>query len=232
MSAPAMSHRRGPRRALTEEEILDAALSLLDDGGANAVSIRGIAAKVGVAPNAVYTYFPDKAAVIKALVERLLGELDHDLLATLGRPWRQRIEVLALDLRAHLLDHPGAVSLMMGGHLDGPHALVLNEWLLELLSDAGLDPTEAARAAYLLFVYVFGSIALEVADHHEPGPLPPEAERIATRRTIFSATPAEDFPRTAAAAATIAGFISTEQYVRGLRWTLDGIAARVTAERN
>ena len=226
MSAPAM-RRRGPRRALTEEEILDAALSLLDAGGANAVSIRGIAAKVGVAPNAVYTYFPDKAAVIKALVERLLGELDHDLAATLGRPWRERIEALALDLRTHLLHHPGAVGLMMAGHLDGFDALVLNEWLLELLSDAGLDPTEAARAAYLLFVYVIGSIALEVADHHEPGPLPPEAERIAARRIAFSATPAEPFPRTAAAAATIAGFISTEQYVRGLRWTLDGIAARV-----
>ncbi len=73
MSAPAQPRRRGRRRALTEDEILDAALGLLDDGGVNAASIRGIAAKVGVAPNAVYTYFPDKAAVIKGLVERLLG---------------------------------------------------------------------------------------------------------------------------------------------------------------
>src|SRR3954465_6587968 len=70
MSAPAMRRRPGPRRALSEDEILDAALSLLDDGGADAATLRGIAAKVGVAPNAVYTYFPDKAAVVKALVER------------------------------------------------------------------------------------------------------------------------------------------------------------------
>ncbi|MEA3215617.1 MAG: TetR/AcrR family transcriptional regulator, tetracycline repressor protein, partial [Acidimicrobiia bacterium] len=48
--------RPGPRRTLTEDEILDAALGLLDDGGANAASVRGIAARVGVAPNAVYTY--------------------------------------------------------------------------------------------------------------------------------------------------------------------------------
>ena len=66
--------------------------------------------------------------------------------------------------------------------MDGPHALALNERLLELLADAGLDPTDAARAAYLLIVYVFGSIALEVADSHQPGPLPPEPERIATRQ--------------------------------------------------
>jgi AcrR family transcriptional regulator len=228
-SAPVGRRRPGPRRALTEDEILDAALSLLDRGGPSAASIRGIAAKVGVAPNAVYTYFPDKAAVIKALIERLLSELDHDARATRGQPWRGQVETLALDLRAHLLAHPAAVHLMMGGHLEGLHALALNEWLLELLADAGLDPTEAAREAYLIVVYVFGCLALEVADQHEPGPLPPEAERIATRRIAFSATPADDFPRTAAAADTIAGYISTEQYVRGLRWVLDGIAARAAA---
>ena len=96
-SEPAKRRRPGPRRALTEDEILDAALSLLDGGGPSAAPIRGIAAKVGVAPNAVYTYFPDKAAVIKALIERLLGELDHDVHATRGRPWRKRVETLAVD---------------------------------------------------------------------------------------------------------------------------------------
>ncbi len=224
MSAPAVPRRRGPRRALTEDEILDAALGLLDDGGPGAASVRGIAARVGVAPNAVYTYFPDKAAVIRALVERLLGEVDHDVFADRSRPWRERVEALALDLRAHLSTHPGAVSLMIGGPMDGPHALALNERLLELLADAGLDSAEAARASYLLIVYVFGSIALEVADQHAPGPLPPEADRIAARHSALSATSADHFPRSSAAAETMAGYISTEQYLWGLRRVLDGIA--------
>jgi AcrR family transcriptional regulator len=225
-SAPARRRRPGPRRALTEDEILDAALTLLDDGGANAASIRGIAAKVGVAPNAVYTYFPDKAAVIKALVERLLGEVDHDVFADQSRPWRERVEALALDLRAHLSAHPGAVGLMVGGPMNGPHALALNERLLELFSDSGLDPTAAARATYLLIVYVFGSIALEVADQHAPGPLPPEPDRMASRERAFASTPADHFPRSAAAAATMAGYISTAQYLWGLRRLLDGITAQ------
>jgi AcrR family transcriptional regulator len=224
-SVPARRRRPGPRRALTEDEILDAALALLDDGGANAASIRGIAAKVGVAPNAVYTYFPDKAAVVKALVERLLGEVDHDVFADRSRPWRDRVEALALDLRAHLSAHPGAVSLMVGGPMNGPHALALNERLLELFADSGLDPTAAARATYLLIVYVFGSIALEVADQHAPGPLPPESDRMATRERAFSATSADHFPRSAAAASTMAGYISTGQYLWGLRRVLDGITA-------
>ncbi len=191
--------------------------------------MRGIAARVGVAPNAVYTYFPDKAAVVKALVERLLGEVDHDVFADRAQSWRLRVQALALELRRRLSAHPGAVPLMIGGPMDGPHALALNERLLELLADAGLDSTNAARAAYLLSVYVFGSIALEVAAHHQPGPLPPEPERIATRHHAFAATPPDRYPRTAAAADTLAGYISTEQYVWGLQRVLDGITTNTTA---
>src|SRR5688500_12386165 len=139
MSVSGMRGRRGPRRALTEDKILDAALTLLDDGGPDAASVRGIAARVGVAPNAVYTYFPDKAAVLKALVERLLGKVDHGVFADREQPWRQRVESLALELRALLAAHPGRVTLLIGGPMDGPHALALNERLLELLGDAGLD---------------------------------------------------------------------------------------------
>jgi hypothetical protein len=168
--------------------------------------------------------------VVNALVERLLGEVDHGVFADRAQPWRLRVESLALELRARLTAHPGAVPLMIGGPMDGPQALALNERLLELLADAGLDPTEAARAAYLLIVYVFGSIALEVAAHHRPGPLPPEPERVATRHRAFAETPANRYPRTAAAAATLAGYISTQQYIWGLRRVLDGITTNATTD--
>ncbi|WIX75150.1 TetR/AcrR family transcriptional regulator [Amycolatopsis carbonis] len=230
MSESGRRRPRGPRRALTEDEILDAALSLLDHGPDTA-SVRAIAARVGVAPNAIYTYFPDKAAVVDALVERLLGEVDHDVFADRAQPWRERVEALALELRAKLSAHPGAVSLMVGSRMDGPIAQALTERLLQLLADAGLDATDAAQASYLLFVYIFGSLVLEVADVQHKVPLPAESERIATRRLAFSARPPEHFPHSAAAAATMAGYISTEQYLWGLRRILDGLTTRVATGR-
>jgi TetR/AcrR family tetracycline transcriptional repressor len=225
------ARRPGPRRALTEDEILDAALDLLDEGGPAAASVRGIAARVGVAPNAVYTYFPDKAAVVEAIVERLLGEVDHDVFADRSQPWRLRVEAVALELRQRLSAHPGAVPLMLGGPMTGPRALALTERLLELLADTGLDPTDAARAAHLLFVYVFGSIALEVADLHRPGPLPPEAERVAARHRTFAAAPVEHLPRTVAAAPTLASHISTDQYLWGLHRLLEGVTEHAAARQ-
>jgi AcrR family transcriptional regulator len=216
--------RPGAGRTLTEDEILDATLALLDEGGVAAASVRGIAARVGVAPNAVYTYFPDKAAVLSALVERLLGLVDQEALADRSTPWRDRVETVALNLRAQLMAHPGAVSVLIGGPMDGLNALGIGERLLELLADAGLEPTEAAMASYLLITYVFGSMALEVAELAEPGPPPPEPERVAARAAVYGAIPAAAYPRTAAAADTLAGYISTEQYRWGLRRVLDGIA--------
>ena len=225
---PTRPGRPGRPRALSEDEILDAALELLDEGGTAAASVRGIAARVGVAPNAVYTYFPDKAAIQAAIVERLLGSVDHGFFTESEHSWRQRVEALAQEVRLRLSAHPGAIPLLIGGPMDGPHALALNERLLEVLTQAGLNATNAARAAHLLTAYVVGSIALEVADVDHPGPLPPEEERVATRQRALTASPTQ-FPRTAAAAPTIAGYVATDQYLWGLRRLLDGITTRTAA---
>ena len=190
------------------------------------MSVRGIAARVGVAPNAVYTYFPDKAAVISALIERLLGEVNHEVFADRTQPWRTRVESLALELRERLTAHPGAVPLMFNGPMNGPHALGLSERLLELLGDAGLQPADAARASYLLTVYLFGSIAFAVADQDHAGTLEPEDAPGAARSRVSAKTSTQSYPRTAAAAPTRASYISTEQYLWGLRRLLDGITPR------
>ena len=162
------SRRRGPRRAFSEDEVLDAAQQLLDKGGADAASVRGIAKKLGVAPNTIYTYFPDKAAILEALVERLLGSVDHGVFADDSRPWRERVEGVALELREHLAAHPGAVGLIVGDPLSGPNAFALNERTKQLFADAGLDAADAARATHVLGVYILGALAIEIA-HPENG---------------------------------------------------------------
>jgi AcrR family transcriptional regulator len=216
--------RPGPRRTLSQQAFLDAAMALLADRGADGVSIRGIATRVGVAPNAVYTYFPNKAAVLKALIEQLLGRVNHDRFVDPTQPWRTRIRALALELRAELLAQPGAVQLLLRAPLNGANALAVGETLLDIFADAGLAPEDAARASYLLSVHVLGSIAMEVAGLDHAAPLAPETDRIAARAATFAAVPADRYPRAAAVTVTMAGYISTEQFVWGLERLLDGVA--------
>jgi TetR/AcrR family tetracycline transcriptional repressor len=152
--------RRGPRRTLSEQVILDAALALLAELGADRITIRGIAARVGIAPNAVYTYFPDKAAVLQGLAEQLLGRVDGHRYTDPALPWRDRVHGFADALRAELLARPGSVHLLLGSRLDGPNATAASATMLATLTDAGLDPDAAARAVHLLNVHILGSVAL------------------------------------------------------------------------
>ncbi|HXV93670.1 MAG TPA: TetR/AcrR family transcriptional regulator, partial [Pseudonocardia sp.] len=128
--------RPGPRRSLSEEQLLDAALRLLDAKGVEGLSVRGLAAEVGVAPNAVYTYFPDKAAVLAGVVERVLGRVAVGAFADSGPSWRERVVALAEAVRAELLAHPGAVPLLFSVPLTGPNALAVGETLLAVLAGA------------------------------------------------------------------------------------------------
>jgi AcrR family transcriptional regulator len=200
-------------------------MALLRERGAEGVSVRGIAGRLGVVPTAVYTYFPNRAAVLGALVDRVLGQVRVPPENGMVGNWRAQVTAMACALRAQLLAEPGVVALMAGVPLRGPHALALGEALLDVLADGGLDATAAARASYALQVYVLGAVALDVAEDPGPGPLRPEAERVAERRAALTGLAADPFPRTAAAVDTIAGYVTEEQFRWGLDRFLDGLTA-------
>jgi TetR/AcrR family transcriptional regulator, tetracycline repressor protein len=214
------------RRQFDEEQVLDLALGLLDEGGPVALSVRSLAAALGVRPNAVYTYVADKAALEAAVAERVLGQADLGLLDGPPARWRSRLERFSLSVRTVLLDHPGAVPLLMSMPLNGPVALAIGEGILGAFRDAGLSTRDATRATYAVIVHVLGSVALDVAETDGTRPLPPEAERIAERAAAFAAVPSEAFPLTAAARTTMATWVGEEQFLWGLRALLDGAAGR------
>ena len=149
------------RKAVTEIEIIDVTRQLLDAGGSGAVSIKRIAAALDVVPNAVYRYFPDRDAVLNALVERILGEIDHAAVDAGGPTWRRRLEVLAGEIRRALARQPALVSLMLTMPLDGPNAGAICDRILDLLAEAGLKDDHAQRAAHLLKAYLLGALALD-----------------------------------------------------------------------
>ncbi|WP_431898376.1 TetR/AcrR family transcriptional regulator [Nonomuraea sp. bgisy101] len=201
--------KRGPQRSVNTETVLDAALELLDAG---ALTMRALAARLGLTPGALYTYFPDRAAIVTALADRLLGQADLDLLEHGSGSPAERIVAFALNLREVLMRHPAAVPAILGAAFNGPVALRVGESLLGALPDP--------RAAYTVMVYVLGSIALEAAETGSP--VAPEAERIAARRAAFAVDPAA-FPRTHAAADAIAAYVSTEQFRWGLERVLSAL---------
>lgn len=213
-------------RRFDRDQVIEAALRLLDEGGPAALSVRAVAGALGVLPNALYTYVPDRAALEAALVERVLSEADVALLDGPARSWRTRVERFAVAVRAVLLAHPGAVGLLMTVPLQGPVATTVGEKLLAAFEDAGLGRADGARASYAVMVHTLGSVTLDVAETDGRAPLAPEADRIAARLAAFGALDADTAPRSAAARATMAAWVGEEQFRWGLRALLDGATRR------
>ncbi|MGW4738173.1 TetR/AcrR family transcriptional regulator [Nocardia xishanensis] len=215
---------RPARRSFTEAQAVDTALLLLDEGGAAAVSIRAVAGRLGVNPNAVYTYVASRADLERAVIERVLGSAPLTVLADPAIEWRSAIVEFAVELRRRVLEHPAVAGLMMIAPMDGPAARDVGEALLACLARGGLSPDRRARAAYAVMVQVIGAIAMEVAEADGRPPLPPESVRIAQRRAALAEIPAERWPHTHESRDVMAEWISAEQFAWSLRALLDGLS--------
>jgi AcrR family transcriptional regulator len=130
-------------------ELLAAANEVLDRTGDPAsVTIRGIAAAVGVAPNAVYLHFADRAALLVALVEdRFAAFGDHIRAATAGAG-DDPVERLRVGHAAYVsfaMEHPGHYRLLFGGDDAGAGALEHGLDAFELLVAGCRDVVASGR---------------------------------------------------------------------------------------
>lgn len=250
MEVAATPARPGPRRSLSLDKVVGAALELLDEDGRTTPSLRRVAARLGVRPNTLYTYVPDGLALERAIVDHLLAAADPGRLAhaergetggrgetgQIGEPrahsapadWRRKIEDYASALRTVLLRRPAAVPLFFTAPMDGPHALEVGESLLALLTAAGAEPEVASRATYSVIVHVLGSVALTVADL--PDPPATEQDAVELRRRQLARLDAEVWPLTAATSDVAATWNTSEQFRWGLARLLEGLVTAKAAQ--
>ena len=201
----------GPRRSISQADIVGAAFEILEQKGFAAVSVRGVAAALGLTPTAMYTYFPSKNALLRAMVEQVLATLDLAAASDPAVDWRRRVHALAADLRARLAEHTGAMVLVTSGPLDGPHALGLTETLIAGFTSERMPLADAARAAHAVRAYVLGAAALDAAERAGA------ASDGADRASAELWTDATAYPLTEAAAA----LADAGDPDAGFRWGLD-----------
>lgn len=147
---------------LTQEGILRTALELVDSGGLASLSIRQLAAGLGVTPMAIYRHYPNKAAIERDLVDLVVGDFavtSHDEKNLDG--WL--LETF-LRMRTGLCRHPGIISLLERGLYTGPNALAVMEEVLARLRDSGKEAGEATGLFYTLIAFTIGSVVLGNAE--------------------------------------------------------------------
>src|SRR5215216_3483786 len=126
-----------PRGSLSREEIIKEALALLDEHGPGALSMRRLADRLGVAPNALYYRVRGKADLIDGLIDQVYADLDLD--PDLTGDWTQQLTTLSQAIRAQLLAHPAVVPYALQQPGLGPHSLRLGEAIYNVLRPAGFS---------------------------------------------------------------------------------------------
>lgn len=153
--------RRGPRGDLRRQTILAAADALVDrHGGLDGVSLRAVAGVLGVAANALYTYFPSRAALVHDLADARLGRLRVDELVppSIGARGCAHCALTGLFRRAAALyATPGTLALLKAQPVLGPESFRLSETVMLLCADADVAPRDAHD---LIMGWFYGSASL------------------------------------------------------------------------
>jgi TetR/AcrR family transcriptional regulator, tetracycline repressor protein len=144
--------RNGP--LLTRDQIVLAALDLVDHDGLDALSMRKLATRLGVDPMSIYHHVRGKDTLLRALVEHVFDGMEQP---ARDGDWRQRVRSWATAYRAIADKHPNLVLRIVSD----PAAIAvaaarINDTLYAALEASGMSPDAVAPSAGVLVDFVHG----------------------------------------------------------------------------
>ena len=120
--------------AINRSDVLAAAREILCRHSLADLSMRRLAAELGVSPNALYWHYPDKQTLLAALGDDILSPVAAP---PAGLPWDDRLESLARDMRATLTAVPDSAELVSSSWSSGLSSMTVLDHLTEAASAAG-----------------------------------------------------------------------------------------------
>jgi AcrR family transcriptional regulator len=155
VNQPSPSRSRG-RPSLPVARMLAAAVELLDERGAEALSMRSLAQRLESGTATLYRHFSNRSELVSAVIDYILGEVDFDAQVVAGLTWQRACTSHAQHMFDALSRHGNVASLLIDYTPMGPNALVNRELCLSVLLDNGFPPAVAAHAYATLARYVVG----------------------------------------------------------------------------
>ncbi|WP_051712712.1 TetR/AcrR family transcriptional regulator [Spirillospora albida] len=148
------------RRPLTRSLIVSTTIAIIERDGAKALSMRKIAAELGVGVMSLYNHVPNKDALLEAVAEEVLAGLD----AAGTDPaldWRHNARAMVAAFRAAARRHPRSMHLVLTGRAGRVFGRRPMERALTLFGAAGFDPETSVRALRALIAYMMGAQMME-----------------------------------------------------------------------
>jgi AcrR family transcriptional regulator len=197
---------RAPWGTLARDDIIEAAVEIVGAGGYEEMTIRGLAAQLGVAPMSLYRHIRDKDDLLDEVVDRLLAKAWRPSAAE--GDWQEWVIEAAAKLRVFLVSQPAALHVYLRHPVVSPAAVERMDAMMDVLRRTGAGDETARRAYGALHTYTIGFAALEAS----------RARSAPGTRNVSGL------------AQQLAAYTTTEQFMTGLRYLLEGIGRHVTPD--
>lgn len=214
--------KRVPRNTLSRPMIVEAALELIDTAGLEAVTMPNVARHLGVGTMSLYRHVGDKGDLIDAVAERVMAQIgvpdgaDDD--------WEGRVVGYLRALRETATAHPALGRILADHGLTVGPVFVQLETVHGILLRAGFAPTDAVRAFYSLFTYVFGFVMWELPRVHQQ----PADAYVSSWNSAIDALNSSDYPHLHALRSDLISAASADQFEYGLSLLVESLRTRAT----
>lgn len=189
--------------------MLRAAVALVDDRGVEALSMRTLAAELGVEAMSLYNHVPSKDALLDGIVETVLDEVHVN---AADATWQETLRELALRHRAAAQRHPRVMLLYSSRTVTTPAWRRAVEDTFAALQRAGFTPDEAVAAYRTFWGFVVGYVHTELRNAESPG-----------LEAYLAALPEDEYPATHAHATALAEADREAEFRRGFELVLDAL---------
>lgn len=178
-------HGRGPKPKLSHRQVVDAGIAVADREGLEQVSMRKVAAALGVGAMSLYTYVPGRSELVELMLDAAYAE--H------GRPdpatgWRIRIELLIRETWVLYRRHPWILDYNQARLPLGPNVLDVEECLYAAIADAGFAGADNVAVANFIRWQLLGAGRSMIGDEREASHTGVSAEAYWDARSSFWAT--------------------------------------------
>ena len=208
---------------LTHELIVETALRMLGEHGAQGLTARRLGLGLGADASAVYRYFNGMDDLVLAIADELMSRaVEH------WRPtgdWRADLRGLGLRIHAAYLAHPQAAVLTANRVSGRPHEVAADEAILATLRTAGFGDRAAVR---IYHVFIDQSLAFAALDAASIA-MPEQARRVDEEvwRATYARLPEQTYPHIAASAGMLVERMNQSAYPDALELLLVAAAAEL-----
>ncbi|NUS43062.1 MAG: TetR family transcriptional regulator [Mycobacteriaceae bacterium] len=212
--------KRGPKPALSQAAIVEAAIAVADAEGLAALSMQRVAERLGFTKMSLYRYLPGRAELTALMLDAALGPAPElPPAAEHGEPWRAGLRAWTHAIHDRYRAHPWSLDLTVGIRPIGPNELAWFEVALAALAHTPLTSAERMDAVVLVNGHV-RNLTQQTRNPNEDT----EAQ-LAQQFGAVLADRAEQFPHATAAFAAATGQDNALEF--GLDRILDGLAVLI-----